>query len=330
MASTIILSDNGVSSGSAGLKETGGNDGVLILQTTTSGGTATNAVYVDNAQNVGINTNSPVVKLTVGAYANAGVNGTAGIYGANISATNTAGILTVGATDSLAADIGGSLGFVANSGTFSGYPTGSIAGRRENATSGNYSSYMQFTTSNSGGVVAERARFNSTGALVFAGGTTTANGIGITFPATQSASSDANTLDDYEEGTWTPALSFGGSSTGITYNAAAGSYTKIGRLVYLTGRIGLSNKGSSTGSMRVTGLPYPPAAPSANSQDMQIGSLWYTAWTNASNLPIIPRTDLISNYIDFIYFSSGSEGGVTQSFINNTSGLSFSICYETT
>jgi len=54
MASTIILSDNGVSSGSAGLKETGGNDGVLILQTTTSGGTATNAVTVDNLQNVGI------------------------------------------------------------------------------------------------------------------------------------------------------------------------------------------------------------------------------------------------------------------------------------
>ena len=47
MASTILLSDNGASSGSAGLKTTGGNDGVLILQTTTSGGTATNAVYID-------------------------------------------------------------------------------------------------------------------------------------------------------------------------------------------------------------------------------------------------------------------------------------------
>jgi hypothetical protein len=53
MASTILLSDNGASSGSAGLKSTAGNDGVLILQTTTSGGTATNAVYVDTVQNVG-------------------------------------------------------------------------------------------------------------------------------------------------------------------------------------------------------------------------------------------------------------------------------------
>ena len=54
MASSIVLSDNGVTSGSAGIKSTGGNDGVLLLQTTTSGGAATTAVTVDNAQNVGV------------------------------------------------------------------------------------------------------------------------------------------------------------------------------------------------------------------------------------------------------------------------------------
>lgn len=65
MTSTVILSDNGVSSGTAGLKETGGNDGVLILQTTTAGGAATNAVYIDASQNVGIGTSSPGRKLEV-------------------------------------------------------------------------------------------------------------------------------------------------------------------------------------------------------------------------------------------------------------------------
>jgi hypothetical protein len=59
MASTIILSDNGASSGSAGVKSTGGNDGVLILQTTTAGGAATNAVYIDATQKVGFGTTSP-------------------------------------------------------------------------------------------------------------------------------------------------------------------------------------------------------------------------------------------------------------------------------
>jgi hypothetical protein len=53
MASTI-LADNGVSSGSAGLKSTADSTGVLALQTTTSGGAVTTAVTVDNAQNVGI------------------------------------------------------------------------------------------------------------------------------------------------------------------------------------------------------------------------------------------------------------------------------------
>lgn len=50
---STILSDNGVSSGSAGLKTTASNDGALVLQTTTSGGTATNVMYADTAQNVG-------------------------------------------------------------------------------------------------------------------------------------------------------------------------------------------------------------------------------------------------------------------------------------
>ena len=59
MPSTTILSDNGASSGTAGLKNTGGNDGKLLLQTTTAGGTATTAMTIDTSQNVGIGTTSP-------------------------------------------------------------------------------------------------------------------------------------------------------------------------------------------------------------------------------------------------------------------------------
>jgi hypothetical protein len=50
----------------------------------------------------------------------------------------------------------------------------------------------------------------------------------ITFPATQNPSADANTLDDYEEGTWTPTDTSGG---GLTFGTAAGTYTKIGDTV---------------------------------------------------------------------------------------------------
>jgi hypothetical protein len=68
-------------------------------------------------------------------------------------------------------------------------------------------------------------------------------GAGITFPATQSASSDANTLDDYEEGTWTPTFTGSYNITGGNAGLGIGGakYTKIGRSVtaigYITGTV---------------------------------------------------------------------------------------------
>ena len=97
---------------------------------------------------------------------------------------------------------------------------------------------------------------NSTANVVLKGGTVGANGVGVTFPATQVASSDANCLDDYEEGTWTIGLTFGGASTGITANASVGRYTKIGRQVTVSGLLSLTSKGSSTGIAEITGLPF--------------------------------------------------------------------------
>ena len=77
----------------------------------------------------------------------------------------------------------------------------------------------------------------------------------IKFPATQSTSSDANTLDDYEEGTWTPSLLFGGGNTGMTYNNQNGYYTKVGNLVTAFANFQITAKGSSTGDATITGLP---------------------------------------------------------------------------
>jgi hypothetical protein len=78
----------------------------------------------------------------------------------------------------------------------------------------------------------------------------------IKFPASQNASADANTLDDYEEGTWTPGVSFGGGTTGITYSFQAATYTRIGRQVTCWCYFAMSAKGSSTGAAKLTGLPF--------------------------------------------------------------------------
>lgn len=76
---------------------------------------------------------------------------------------------------------------------------------------------------------------NSTNNLVLAGGTIGANGVGVTFPAVQVASSDANCLDDYEEGTWSPTPSGNVNLTSVV--SVSARYTKVGRLVTLSGQV---------------------------------------------------------------------------------------------
>ena len=84
--------------------------------------------------------------------------------------------------------------------------------------------------------------------------TPSASGAGITFPATQSASTDANTLDDYEEGTWTPTIA--ASSGSITSYVSSGNYTKIGRLVTLNFLFNVTNIGTGTGGVTISNLPF--------------------------------------------------------------------------
>jgi hypothetical protein len=75
---------------------------------------------------------------------------------------------------------------------------------------------------------------------------------GIKFPASQSASGDANTLDDYEEGSWTPTDTSGAS---LTFSTANGTYTKIGRVVTIRAKIIYPSTASGV-SAAIGGLPF--------------------------------------------------------------------------
>lgn len=78
---------------------------------------------------------------------------------------------------------------------------------------------------------------------------------GIKFPATQVPSADPNTLDDYEEGTFTPVIE-GLTTTGVgTYSNRVGIYTKIGRVVHFTMYISTSSH-TGTGGIAISGLPF--------------------------------------------------------------------------
>jgi hypothetical protein len=107
------------------------------------------------------------------------------------------------------------------------------------------------------------------------GATPAASGAGITFPATASLSSNGNTLDDYEEGTWTPTYVAGGTNfTSVTYEAQNGKYTKIGDTVILTVQMSTNaiTKGSAAGDVYIAGLPF-----SSNGGYSNGTILWNTA-----------------------------------------------------
>ena len=106
----------------------------------------------------------------------------------------------------------------------------------------------------------QRATFPST---ISVGNTTPATtGAGITFPAAQSASSDANTLDDYEEGTWTPTITAAsGTYTTVT---ASGSYIKVGNAVTVRIRVDIGNNGTAATRMNIANFPFA----AANTQSM--------------------------------------------------------------
>ena len=166
---------------------------------------------------------------------------------------------------------------------------------------------------------AERMRITSAGVLELAQGQ-------IKFPAMQVPSADPNTLDDYEEGTWTPSISFGGASVGVTLNAAnAASYTKVGRQVTVNGYLILTSKGSSVGTARITGLPFTVA---------NTNGTYCAATLRFSNITFANQFQGFANInTTTVEFEETTEAGVVTNITNadfaNDSQVMFSLTYFT-
>jgi hypothetical protein len=120
--------------------------------------------------------------------------------------------------------------------------------------------------------------------------TPSTSGAGITFPSTDlHYSTNANTLDDYEEGTFTPTISYSGSTSGIVYGGSrAGTYTKIGNVITVQLEVNITNKGTGSGSVIVS-LPFTNRATRAglaigNTQGISANNSSYQAMIEI-NLP---------------------------------------------
>jgi hypothetical protein len=120
---------------------------------------------------------------------------------------------------------------------------------------------MSIVLDGTSGLTTNSGTLISASTIGVGGATPSTSGAGITFPATQSASTNANTLDDYEEGTWTPVITDGTNNATMAVGNGA-TYTKTGRSVTVNGACFTSSLGSVSGAIRMSGLPF--AAGSTN------------------------------------------------------------------
>ena len=161
------------------------------------------------------------------------------------------------------------------------------------------SGYLRFVTNN-----AERLRILPTGGITFNGDT-----------------AQANALDDYEEGTWTPTITGdGGSNSGQSYGTVTAHYVKIGQLVYLGFDVTLTAAGSLGGSYAVvSNLPFPTL-----NSNLGGGSLGY--YNNISN-----ATGPITFYAaaSKAYLMKGGSTYVANSDITNNTRLLGFLSYRT-
>jgi len=243
--------------------------------------TATSAIplsQLDSNFATAITLGSTALTLGTTTTTVAGLTLTGAILNGTVGATTptTGAFTTVGASGLITSTVGNSGTILRGSTATNSYiypvyvtnTSGGVQLALEGATSGNvlvggtaYATVLTTTTNTPVEIGINTTRvgsFSSTGLSMVqsigVGNTTpSSSGAGISFPATQSASSDANTLDDYEEGTWTPIVGVG--FTGVTYSSQHGWYTKVGRSVVISGRVNFSGT-ANFNNISITNMPF--------------------------------------------------------------------------
>jgi len=148
-------------------------------------------------------------------------------------------------------------------------------------------------------------------------------GKGIDFSATTSGSGTMTSelLADYEEGTWTPTVYFGGTTVGVTYTTQAGTYTKIGNVVRITANIILSSKGSSTTYAEIRGIPFNGPSVLGN------GASVVPYYGSMLGLTGAMTVDVYSIQISLRIFGAVQPSSVQDTNFTNTSSLNFTCTY---
>ena len=172
---------------------------------------------------------------------------------------------------------------------------------------------MRFYTA---GATNERIRLLGSGGLTFNGDTAA-----------------ANALDDYEEGTFTPAFMINGSTAGVTYHQRAGAYIKVGHKVTIWGRVSLTNNGSSSGQASIGPLPFTVADVVATTGIDGGGHMTYQNNVSGIYGPIVLSAEDGGTHVDFRAATTTNGNmatAITQNNIANDGDFRFVITYQTT
>jgi hypothetical protein len=154
------------------------------------------------------------------------------------------------------------------------------------------------------------------------------SGKGIDFSAT-SGTGTSELFDDYEEGTWTPAIEIYG--TPGTYTATtSGIYTKVGNLVTVTGRLINVTESVAGGAdyFKITGLPFTDIAGYSAVGSVSLGNWNVPACYNAF------VTFDSTGARDYVIMGLNVDNGATDyldktHLVSGTSDIEFTISYFT-
>lgn len=143
----------------------------------------------------------------------------------------------------------------------------------------------------------------------------------LRFPATQNPSADLNTMDDYAENTWTPALTFTTpGNLNVVYGSRSGIFTKLGNIVIAEWALITTTWTHTTasGTLTLTGLPFTAAA-NANANAQATGMLSQSG-INLANYYFTPRLVNNTDTIQFIGTSIAGGARAAASIIHAPSG----------
>ncbi len=143
---------------------------------------------------------------------------------------------------------------------------------------------------------------------------------GITFGSDTAA---VNTLDDYEEGTWTATIVGSTTNPNSTVEQTAARYTKIGRLVFCQCQFTNVNTTGAAGGVRVNGLPFAASTSFAGGNVMTYVRMSFSG-SSANISPYVSGSSIS-------FYTSNSNGGWAE--ITHSAGtgayLAFTVIYDT-